>query len=896
LDDAQVEQIEVEWARRVHGPPSGNGHASARDVLLRTIVALALVVGTAGAAEIEAVTHERSEFMARVQPLLKTYCYSCHDAEKHRGGLVLSELSAPVAQDNLPRWTDVSNVLDVASMPPEGRPQPTSEERGLMLAWVKAAMARFHEQSTETNGDTLLKRISNRAYRNMVTTLLGVPSPLIDRFPSDGAVEGFDTVGSGLVMTANQAQLYFDNARQAFGLLDVAQLRSPKPEAQTWTYQQWMLDDALQRNEVPAKLAACIAGGPLAARPGDERVGWDIAGALIQHYHVTKWPDVTAEWWREPDGLQVVRDVAKQCADRVAQWQKSGFVDTLTVPYTEGDAGDNFFEFTAPVSGWYVVNAKLWNSDPVFLIPARFRIDRSIVTRLLPDPAHPDPRTYEARVFITAGRHRVGCGVDWFGWTDYGPRMSAWGKDVHAACIHMDDFRIHGPLFEEWPPRQLATIFFKGPDAPPTRDYAQEIIARFMQRAEAGMVDTKAAATYADLVMSRYAKTNDFPDAIELGLSMVLSSPRFLYLAEEARVQPGVRRPLTGPELARRLAYALWSDLPDDVLTHRASGHSLQQDDGLRQEVDRLLSDPRSRSFREAFVTQWLRLDRLGGIVFPYAQFPKADSYLKQVAVEESIAFFSELLDHDLSVLNLVDSDFAMLNWRLADLYGVPGVTGGDLRRVALPPGCHRGGVLTQASVLMSTSNGMLTSPVKRGLLVLERILGDSPGAPPPNVPAIDRISLAHEDGTPFSPRERLEAHRQNMSCARCHSRIDPPGLALENFDPTGQWIVRNRIRLPDAKAPGGVRSAYIEIVAAGQLADGSAFADVDEFKRRLAEHQEVFVRTLVQDLMVYLLGRELQGSDRPVIDAIVKDASTHGLGLHRIVEDAILSTPFRTK
>jgi hypothetical protein len=1020
--------------------------------LLQVAAALA-VAASASAADSPAADRECGEFTTSIRPRIATYCLSCHDRQHHKHDVVLEDLGAPIDQGNLPRWTDVRNVLDVSSMPPDDEPQPTAEERDRLIAWIRSGMDRFHDDRTETNGNTLVRRINNRAYQNIISTLLDVPSPLIDQFPSDGTVHGFDTVGEGLGMTASQTELYFENACQALSCIDFSLLGEPRPETQTWTHRQYMLEDAQQRSVIPTKLAAALAAGQYTSRPDDSAVGWDVAGALTEHYHVptVKWSDVTAKWWADPEAIAVVQQVAQKFAARIERWRASGYVSKVA-PFTDEPSE---FEFTAPMTGWYTISVQLWNANLTTLYPAQITIDNTVVRRVLPEPDPPGthPTTYEARTFVFAGRHRLTCAIDWFAFEESPLRSRAWGQQ---GTIRLNNFQISGPQFAAWPPPIQQAIFPRGlgvvasvladgsfetpsigaaaglfqyrPTGSPwvfvdgsgisgnnsgftagnspapqgaqvafiqgigslsqrvtvesgtyelsfraaqrvnfqtshqelaaridgrdviarvvpgtayqevhasvaldqgahelsfvgldpgggdnsafiddvgltrvsevlaLRSYAQEIIARFMTRATAGACDPATVASYTDLVMARYEKTRDFVGSIKLGLAMVLSSPRFLYLCEDKRDQPETRRPLTGAELARRLAYALWSDLPDEALTTRAADGGLRQDDALRAEVDRMLADPRSRAFRAAFTSQWLRLDRLGAIVFPIAQFPKADKYLKQVAVEESVAFFSELLDHDLSIRNFIDSDFAMLDWRLAELYGIPDVIGSTIRRVALPPGSHRGGVITQASVLMSTSNGMVTSPVKRGVLFLERFLGDPPGAPPPNVPAIDKISLLHEDGTPFSPRERFEAHRHRASCARCHSRIDPPGLALENFDPMGRWITANQIRIPDAAASGGVRIAERAIAPDGALADGSAFKDIDELKQRLLEHQDVFVRTFVRDLMIYLLGRDLQVSDTAVVDAIIADATAHQLGLRRIVEDEILSAPFRTK
>jgi hypothetical protein len=260
------------------------------------------------------------------------------------------------------------------------------------------------------------------------------------------------------------------------------------------------------------------------------------------------------------------------------------------------------------------------------------------------------------------------------------------------------------------------------------------------------------------------------------------------------------------------------------------------------------------------------------------------------------VAFFSELLDRDLSVMNFLDADFTMLDGCLAQHYGIPGVTGNEFRRVKLPPGSHRGGVLSQASVLMATSNGMVGSLVRRAAFLMDRLLGVSPGRPPPNVPALDTIRTANDDGSPRTARERMALHRADASCARCHDRIDPLGVGLECFDAIGGWHDHARVLLPKPDRKTHSQWADREADLRGALLDGTPYDGPDELKHALLKQGDRFARCLAEDLLVYALGRDLELSDRPVIDALCAKLAADGYGLGTLVDAVVRSELFRDK
>ena len=361
-----------------------------------------------------------------------------------------------------------------------------------------------------------------------------------------------------------------------------------------------------------------------------------------------------------------------------------------------------------------------------------------------------------------------------------------------------------------------------------------------------------------------------FERSIQVALTTVLASSRFLFLAEPEE-ESAADRPLTEFELASRLSYFLWSSMPDDELFRLAREGQLRAN--LRGQVARLVADPKSAAFVNNFAGQWLQLRKLDAATPDRDLFPTFDDTLRHAMRGETEAYFGHILRADRSVLDLLDSDYIFVNEPLARHYGIDGVVGESFRRVALADR-RRGGVLTQASVLTLTSNPNRTSPVKRGQWILQQVLGTPPPPPPPDVPKLDENPQAA--GT-ASLRERMEAHRTNPQCASCHQQMDALGFVLENFDAVGRW------RTTDGA---------FAIEPAGELPGGRKFADVRELKAVLgATGTKKFTKTLVENLLTYALGRGLEPGDAGTVEEIRKQLVAHDYRIGAIL-DAIVTSP----
>jgi mono/diheme cytochrome c family protein len=431
--------------------------------------------------------------------------------------------------------------------------------------------------------------------------------------------------------------------------------------------------------------------------------------------------------------------------------------------------------------------------------------------------------------------------------------------------------------------------------ANPTQD-AERLLRRFLPVAYRRPAEASDVQRYLALFQNRFERGLGFAGAMMASYKAILASEKFLYLGEE----PGR---LDARALASRLALFLWNSQPDAALLARAAKGELHRPEVLRAETDRLLADPRSRRFVDAFCDYWLELRRMNETtpdINLYADY-YIDDALAESAAEETQLFFAELVQRNLPARNIIDSDFAILNERLATHYGLPGVEGAHFRPVTLPAKSVRGGIMTQASVLKVTANGTTTSPVLRGKWIMERIVGFEIPLPPATVPAVEPDVRGAT-----TIREQLDKHRADESCAACHRNIDPPGFALESFDVFGGYRDRYRAIAAKGQTPalgfgknGWPLQYYFArpVDPSGQMADGRSFNDVRDLKRLLLQHDvEKVARNLARQLTIFATGSPVRYSDRAKIDQILAKTRASDYGVRDLIHEIIQSELFRNK
>jgi len=401
-------------------------------------------------------------------------------------------------------------------------------------------------------------------------------------------------------------------------------------------------------------------------------------------------------------------------------------------------------------------------------------------------------------------------------------------------------------------------------------------VARRAWRAPVGDADIAAPLRFYREARSE----SDFDNGIEMGLRAVLVSPRFLFRVEQdpSGIPAGTPYRLSDLELASRLSFFLWSSIPDDELLDAAVQGKLKQPAVLEKQVRRMLADPRSEALVNNFAEQWLYLRNLASANPDARTFPDFDDNLRQAFRRETEMFFESIMREDRSVLDLLRANYTFMNERLAKHYEIPNIYGSRFRRVTFGPDDHRGGLLSQGSILTVTSYATRTSPVIRGKWILTNILGTPPPPPPPNVPP---LTEAADNGRILTVRERMAAHRANPACAGCHKLMDPVGFSLENFDAVGKW------RSAESGAP---------VDAAGGLPDGSSFTGLDGLKQALLNRPELFVTTATEKMMTYSLGRGTEPFDAPAIRRIVQDSRSGDYKFSSLVLGIVNSVPFQMR
>jgi hypothetical protein len=787
-----------------------------------------------------------------VRPFLVKHCLPCHGEGATKARLRLDRLpswfAAKGASDS---WAKVYDKLRTGLMPPSKRPQPSPAQVRKVLEWIQAGLI----AADKTEGRVVLRRLNRVEYENTLHDLLGIDTRLRDLLPEDENVGGFDNNARALRLSAVHLERYLEAADRA---LDHAICNDRDPPKKLRKKYRFRFKGNSQAAWTTSKGDYEVLFGP-----------GSIAYSL-NDFHAP----------REGRYRVRIRAFAYQSKQPVTMRVAAG--DIYQLNGSSGATGDTFCHLV----GYYDVPPNKANVV-------------EFVDWLRPnDTIRIDPyntlRNYADRSQYRSGK------IDMAEYT--GPGLA------------IGEIEIEGPLVEQWPPESHRRLLGKSPlvavpggrtkpryrfDQPrplfvvtakqPTKE-AEGILRKFLPRAFRRPVTGAEVRPFLALVTSRLADGYTFEEALRVGLKAVLCSSDFLYRKEK----PGR---LDGPALASRLSYFLWTSMPDEALLNLAAEGKLTQPAVLRQQVERMLRDPKAHRFTENFLGQWLQLRDIGATMPDPTLYPEYDELLKVSSVRETELFFEELLANDLSLLNLVDSDFAMLNERLAWHYGIPGVQGQRLRKVTLPKGSHRGGVLTQASVLKVTANGTNTSPVLRGAWVLKKIVGQPSPPPPANIPAIEPDIRGA-----VTIRDQLAKHRQNASCATCHNKIDPAGFALEGFDPIGgrrDFYRATTGPVVSVDVTKGWRIHFRKgrtVDASGETAGGKRFRDVTEFKRILLEDKDQVARNVVETLLVYATGSVIRPADRAAVEAIVAQSRARKYGLRNLIHEVVQSRVFLNK
>ena len=770
---------------------------------------------------------------AEQKVVVTKYCAGCHSDRAKAGGLVLSAVDFSNAPAHTEQLEKVIRKLGTGSMPPQGAPRPDKATYDALVSALGSELDRAALAHPDP-GRALLRRLNRTEYANAIHDLLDLDINVSALLPVDNSSYGFDNIADVLGMSPVLMERYLTAARRisAVAVGDAAEIP--------------VLDETY-RTRPDLSQDKYIDGLPFGTR----------GGLLVTHTF-----PVDAEY------VFKVRPMLTTVTN----------VRGLEYPH----------ELIVLVDGVEVARASLGGHDEIVqsFENATAQLD-SVLKR------------FTFRLAVKAGPHQVG--VTFVQRTAALPnstlkpyQRTTFDLVDYTGVPHVEGVMISGPFDVTGPGDSPSRrrIFACRPSTGSGRPELVEgrpaagdevacatrilsTLARRAYRRPLTEADVKTLLGFFDTGRRK----GSFDAGIELGLRRILASPDFVFRIERdpAAMAPGTVYRVSDVELASRLSFFLWSSIPDSPLLRLAEQGRLNDPLVLRQQIRRMLADPRARALIDNFAGQWLYLRNLRNFQPDALEYPDFDHGLRQAMLREMELFFESVLHEDKSVMALMTADYTFVNERLAQHYGIPNIYGSHFRRVTVTQD-ERRGLLGKGAILAVTSLATRTSPVVRGKWILENIVGTPPPPPPPNVPALEENTPGKK---PRSMRERLEAHRQNPTCAACHRIMDPIGFAMEPFDAVGAF------RTTDAGSP---------IDGSGQLSNGTKVDGPASLRQALVSDPRIFVTTMVEKLMTYALGRGLGPHDMPAVRAVVRAAGRNDYRFSSIVEGIVRSTPFQMR
>ncbi|MEO1615914.1 MAG: DUF1592 domain-containing protein [Planctomycetota bacterium] len=781
------------------------------------------------------------EWDSGVRPFLGRHCADCHAEGADEGGFELSQLGDDLTDSaQFARWEQVYDRVARGEMPPADSDQPTEGQKRDFRVALSRPLAEAHAAEKAT----VLRRLNRREYQNTLNDLFGTNLDLERMLPEDARSHEFDNVGEALGLSDVHLRRYIDAARA-------------------------VLDAAIEDFAEPPKVEV-LSAWYKDSREAEKHVG--KAWKLLDDGYVVRF-----EGGGYPSGMLRGSSVRKPGRYRI---EITGYAHQSEQPITFSVGGVSFARGSEkPIYGFYEF-----------------------------PPGQ--PTTIELEAWID---ERYMIAIEPYGIFDPGRYKRDSVEEYGGPGLAIGEVKLEGPMVDQFPCRGHQMIF-EGldrteiePSNPSVRtkswyrpefevrtenarDDGRQVLARVADKLFRRPSSTEELQPYHQLLESQLEQGESLESSLKTAIAAMLCSPRFLFLQEPLGE-------LDSYAIASRLSYLFTRSSPDEVLLSRASRDELARKEVLRKETIRLMADEKFDRFIRDFTDSWLDLREIDFTAPDAKLFPEYDSFLRDSMIKETHAFVREMFDSNLPIRNLVKSDFAMLNRRLAEHYELPLVDSVEIQKVTLPSGSVRGGLLSQASVLKVTANGTNSSPVTRGVWVLERLLGQTPPPPPPGIPGVEPDIRGAT-----TLRELLDKHRDSDNCRSCHSQIDPPGFALEAFNPIGGYRERYR-SLGNGDRPErqvrGRRVGYrlgLPVDASGEFGSGASFANFVEFRDQLSKQDARLAKAFVTKLLTFATGRHMGFSDRPEINRIVQDAAKEGYRTTDLLHAVIASHLFQTK
>lgn len=860
--------------------------------------------------------------------LLAAHCLDCHGPDDAQASFRVDTLARTIDTIEMAeRWQKVLNALNSGEMPPKESKPLESAAKIELLDDLSHAMVRARRSLADQGGGATLRRLNRREYRNTLRQLLGIEID-VNELPADTRPGGFDTSGSNLFMSGDQFDQYRalgrDAVHEAFlkqaavGVEKKLRLEAEAGHAafvaanQKWhdehrRAKEWC-DAVLAAAKLPENAEALVELRKRApsdwqlvhqwkripGAPPPDQFGWpaDADEQVLWELNVNvEFIEYEKRYLEEPlldSGAYLTLPGANRSSyannwlslQIPADWPPGDYVVRIRAGATPQAAADRrFIEFgqapwpqDVPAISTHAVLGTL-DVPAVIEIPYAVLAKHDARSRAIFIRERDAGQLPRAVARFKEARKANGIGPElavWIDWIEI-ERKSDASPDVppgiRALAIPLDD---RGAALPAGAIKAALGRFvleaYRGASAP--KGYLDRLVAAYGLRRQAG-------ATHSG--------------ALEETLASVLSSPRFLYHAETTAADGGQ---LDGQSVASRLSYLLWGEPPDEGLRQKAKGNSLLDPAALDQECRRLLDDRRFRGFVVPFVSQWLSMERLDFFQFSHVPYPRFDAAAKEAARREVYETFADLLRTNGRLGDLLRADSVVVNSLLAGYYGIDGVVGDEFRRVPVPRENPRGGLLGMAAIHAMGSDGEHTSPVERGVWVLRKLLDDPPPPAPPNVPQVARLA-----GKSLTTQERLVAHQEEPQCASCHRRIDPVGLALDNFDAVGQWRTEDSYTPLDANGwanPASKKTWSIEV--AGSFHGGSSFVGFEGFRAAVAARERDFARGFTKALVEYAFGRPCGFRDEPLVESIVARAEAKNFAIREFIHALVQSEAFRSK
>ena len=789
-------------------------------------------------------------FSKRVHPVLIELCDGCHGRKKSEGGIRLDRLDPDLVNGSDSEiWHDVFEQLKNGEMPPAKAKQPEAEQRKILTQWLVGALQDSADAKRGQDGRVVTRRLTRYEYQNTMRDLLLIDLDFAQGLPPDPASqEGFQNNGSTLEMSPTQIEQYLDVARRS---LSEAIVTGDRPR----------LYEVSQNATATGKLPTTKFAGHAPVRPefildlmefprtGPFELKVRARAAIPAGEGV---PRIRVSMGNVPGIIHVPRGEIGEAE-----------VDTISQTITFHGRMEDFPQ-PGPISfGNSGFKGMIVMIDFVDADGNELRYPDHTYTAKTP-PLKKQKKDQDAAIEPDAKKEPVA----------FGGRLE----------IEVQSVEFQSPVYASWPPPSHERLFFASPHVGNESLYIRDVLKRFMESAFRRSVLATEVEQMAKLFEKIRADSETFEDAARETLAAVLVSPSFLYIVEQQN-QASDDLQVTDFELASRLSYFLWSTAPDQQLMDLARQGQLKDAKVLKQQVERMLEDEQASEFVRHFVTQWLDLGGLDRVAVNPEFFPGFDNKLKTQMRNETLAFFSEILRADRSALELLDSDWVMLNRPMASHYGLTGPRSQEFEQVTLASDDARGGLLGQAAFLLANSNGEDSHPIKRAVWILDRLLGSPPASPPADVPDLD---TDNPDLAKMTLKQKLAVHSSKESCGSCHREIDPWGIPLENFDAVGRW----RAEIPQVN-----RRDPMEIDTVGILPSGVEIEGPTQLKRYLVESQsERFAKAIVKRLMAYGLGRSLDFADRLAVDELTEKFVENDYRLRALLVDFVQSKTFRTK